>query len=525
VEQGFATVRDGLIEVDRVQLRRLGSDGPAHPSAAGPRDPAELAVHAAIHVLGPHADDASVCALAGVDAALLAALADRRRIWRRTDGAWGGPAWSDPAGPRRLAPLARSALARFVGDAELPAQVELSAALRWLVLADFGVEETARTCRRWIDAVKVPPADALQVARVLLALGEPGLRGVALEWATCAAVRSLLDEDVRFVRRLLRRWADLGDADHRLLAAREALDGRRFHEADAAFRWDDLPASSVLYGQWVQTGVMIGRELRPDAVDAWLDRFRPSTEDPRHFSWIGAAGLLAYHRGQWTTAVTAFRAALDAERLWGARLGMLSNLAAASLALDEVEEAEAAARRGLSLAVRARDVRREVLLHRQLREARWRRGDGDVVLDRTQAAMLVSPKLGAGHALLDAAILWRHGRLPEAARVASETLAVIRGTTLQPTVGALLLGLVCDASPDLDELQRHACEVAGLAARHPGIVLQVLALAWPRGRVPRLDEAIRRHSHAVPRHQWSSRREILSVDECLARRCVAPLPL
>ncbi len=229
-------------------------------------------------------------------------------------------------------------------------------------------------------------------------------------------------------------------------------------------------------------------------------------------------GRLAYSEGRFRDAARLCLRAARGERWVGRRLRTLLVAAASLIEVCEFDRAQACARAVLADAT-TRELRAIYGRARWIeRVARWRSG----VVDSPDLALAdelhsLDPELARLVAIHEATLAW-HSREVALFSAFGELASRCEGHTTELLGRSLLEAMAVDlglSSMSHDERLRR---IAALRERVPSIALQFAALtrgdAEPSAGDLRVFEEMAR---TVPSALWSSRLDILSVDECLSR--------
>lgn len=382
--------------------------------------------------------------------------------------------WGLDPESRRLADLIRNSPEEAVGSAVLLADAHRKAGR---VNRAVGVLEAL-----------LPLARSLGMAAdVSDRLVEASLnRASALDRALHHAVRDGSDATVRLVRGVRAHqdgnWALSYDLLSPLLGCAPA----HLSEAVGAFC-----CQSVRWG-------------RPDEYRSWIlnlvDVLSPSLVH-------GAHAADAYGRGEYAEAVEGFRLAAECDD-WVRRMGALTNATAAAVEIRALESAEQLLARVVRelrdtnaplLSVRAHWLQR--LVAYRLHESR------DYLPEFVEPAALVSRRMAAQLAMLEAASGWREGRA-EAEEPARKALEWLRmdGHESAYLAEALLAALLGDG---------EICSVEAYRGLSPDFSVQALALAVLAGAVVGdVEETIRRAERGRA-GLLDLRLEVVSVSEAV----------
>ncbi|HNH49506.1 MAG TPA: hypothetical protein PKY30_20845, partial [Myxococcota bacterium] len=133
--------------------------------------------------------------------------------------------------------------------------------------------------------------------------------------------------------------------------------------------------------------------------------------------------------------------------------------------------------------------------------------------ERVAAAMVVSPTLGALHAMQEATTAWRLGQIACASSLATQAVAQLRRLGLGPTAALAQSLQLAMGEPEAAEVEALATDL--LALDQPDLALQGLALLSihrPGGWI----EAARQLLLHRPEESWGQRLDVLSYAECRA---------
>jgi tetratricopeptide (TPR) repeat protein len=261
-----------------------------------------------------------------------------------------------------------------------------------------------------------------------------------------------------------------------------------------------------------------------DEVAAWAKERAEPEADAALAGWLGR---LRYQQGRFDEAAELHAKAAAQEPWIIARIAALFHGASSLLEAFRHPEAAAVAREALDLAERCRHVHHEAACAWMLRTVAYRTAapidpDPELIAAVTHVG---TPDVEASIYFTEACILWRAGRLPEAADIAERAHKIWSGMRKQwPALLARCLSLRCRPAARRSE----ALSLAERAIQCPvhGMGIQALGLLAPIEPAVRLiaEPEAGRLSAEVPLRFWSMRIDVLSVLEALSALDIQGLP-
>lgn len=255
-----------------------------------------------------------------------------------------------------------------------------------------------------------------------------------------------------------------------------------------------------------------------EELQAWARDARSPDTDAAFFGWMGR---LRYRQGRFEEAAELHGRAAALSTWATKRAWSLVSQANALMEAFSFDHAAEVAARAVGIASTTRHAYGRAFAEWVVRIIGYRRGEPlspDVELIEEISALQI-PELEALVCLTEAAIAWRSGFDDVAHAVA------LRGQRLWRSVGErggglLLISAVAVASaPSAPEQAGIADLIAdAIACNVPGIGIQVLGLVSPRRSGDPFDAAtVDALAAQVDKRHWSSRIDVLSVAEALAR--------
>ncbi len=274
-----------------------------------------------------------------------------------------------------------------------------------------------------------------------------------------------------------------------------------------------LPESLEIWRQATYLQARRGTEAEEATLEGLVSW---TTEGPMRLArWQGWLGNLRYRQGCYQEAADLQKSSAAGRRSPDSRIAALRAAAAALIEVPDLAEA-----RRLSAEVRSQAALLglpTVEAHAEWveRVAAYRMGDPlPADPERVAAALVVSPTLGALHAMQEGTSAWRAGELALALTLTTQAVAQLRRLGLHPTAALAQSLQLALGNPREGEVEGLAEEL--LALEEVDLSLQGLALLSVHRPGAWVDAARRLLRHR-PEQGWAQRLDVLSYDECRAR--------
>lgn len=257
-------------------------------------------------------------------------------------------------------------------------------------------------------------------------------------------------------------------------------------------------------------------EAMLEEIVAWAANSYDRVDRARAANWLGR---LRYRQGRFEDAAECHATAFHGEEWPAAKMWTRIFEGLSLLDAFRFDDAKRAADDALKLAQHCRHAVGEARVEWLMRAIAYRKGvldDGPVDMELVEAASWIgAADVEALVCLGEAAVAMRSKQRKLALELSERAYRTWQ--PLKERVGTILSGaLLVSQGGTISEAQEQRLIEAAKACKMPGVGLQALALlASANVDVPRDEGVLQSLAQGVPQKHWSSRMDILSVDEAL----------